>query len=546
VKSAFKPKRSSPTVDPQSEIDTLASGLLEQWLAVGWKLRRMKPDYHLDYLLERVEHGELTGKIVYLQQKGHRSVAFTNGFTGEAMEKKHLRYYAEKVDLPVFLVCVDTIKRKGYYVFLQEWIDHYLSAEKLRGEGTRTVKVPLAKCLDEVPTLINDVQHSLRYMREKRPGSILAAMSAEERRVAALDPRFDVRLDIIGGQKFYHLRAKEDISVSLKVTGDNIKLFQELYDYGKPLSAGPDGITVQGLPIIEQHAAEAGMPQIAFGPQSALEVQWNVWSDDAASRFRLTLEGPMTRGAAGYLFRGQQKGGPIRVEIRFPLVGAPNAGTACLSLSWDFACWVGQPIADLCYFDGVLMFGRLLKKSATIRHSLNYQGRDFFPGDFNGPETEPASLIEGLEVIADARIAAEIFRVHPTMQALNSITVDQARVIANLRELATAGGHCRTGMNFSLNATLSNISDPSSILRRVDQPPGPYRVVIPGKVGAIFDARVELGTLEYTLDPARLVITDEARRRLEAGDNSDVAAEIQGVGEATFSVRRVPSEDPGG
>jgi hypothetical protein len=56
---------------------------------------------------------------------------------------------------------------------------------------------------------------------------------------------------------------------------------------------------------------------------------------------------------------------------------------------------------------------------------------------------------------------------------------------------------------------------------------------------------VELGALEYTLDPARLVISDEARKKLEVGDKSNVAAEVQGVGEATFTLRLVPPEELG-
>ncbi len=110
-----KPKIPGLTVDQQSVINTTANGFMQVWFASGWKLRPMVPDYHVDCLLERTEGGELTGKMVYFQQKAHVGVKFKDGLAREGMELKHLRYYAEKVEFPVFLVLVDTEKTKAWY-----------------------------------------------------------------------------------------------------------------------------------------------------------------------------------------------------------------------------------------------------------------------------------------------------------------------------------------------------------------------------------------------------------------------------------------------
>lgn len=232
MKPAKKIKVPGPTVGAQYAIDQKGSGLMQQWFAAGWVLKSLRPDFHLDYLLEQANGGELTGRMVYVQQKAHAKVEFKDGVAAEKMERKHLRHYAQKVELPIFLAVIDTATGTGSFLFLQEWFDQNLSAEMLEGEGQRTVLVPQAQSIQDLAAFLTAFQKSLLYMKARYPGSVLDAMSAEERRVAAMDRRFGVKLDVIGGTKHFHLQPKQHVTMTLKAAGENVRYLEDLVNYG--------------------------------------------------------------------------------------------------------------------------------------------------------------------------------------------------------------------------------------------------------------------------------------------------------------------------
>src|SRR5579862_8184677 len=120
------------TFGKASDIDSNASAYVIQQFASGWVRRPRIPDYYIDHDIERIEAGEPSGKIFYAQQKGHEKVEFKNGLTIQKLKTKHLRYFDEKIVVPVFLFLIDVTNKIGYYLFLQEWIDKHANIKNCR------------------------------------------------------------------------------------------------------------------------------------------------------------------------------------------------------------------------------------------------------------------------------------------------------------------------------------------------------------------------------------------------------------------------------
>src|SRR5436309_3008109 len=95
-----KPKKKHPTVGPQALIDKVATALVNGWLASGWNVHPIVPNYHEDYIVERIDVGELSGVKISAQQKGHATIVFKKGLWSEQIKTKHLRYYDRKLAMP--------------------------------------------------------------------------------------------------------------------------------------------------------------------------------------------------------------------------------------------------------------------------------------------------------------------------------------------------------------------------------------------------------------------------------------------------------------
>ena len=201
-----------PTVDEPSQINEIGSGLAQLWFARDWKRRPQQPDYHIDYILERVDNGELSGRLLGIQQKAHRTLVFTDGFAAESLSKKHLRYYLGRLELPVILLSIDTTSQSGYFLFLQEWLDQNGGLAALTGNGTKNVRVPQAN------RVVKNEPHRVELVHDSSRGFLNSAF---------LQPAFAVLgLHVANGQ--------------------TLKKRREVFDAGQPASHGACFQTVLG------------------------------------------------------------------------------------------------------------------------------------------------------------------------------------------------------------------------------------------------------------------------------------------------------------
>lgn len=175
------------------QIDDRAQPILRELLPISWVLNAQSKDYAKDFLVEvGSDDYEMTGDAFYIQLKGQEQPTFVmdGQFLSFSLETKHAKYYLDNVkDLPVFLVVVDVTSKKGYWLFLQEFLG------ELAGWRNRTsvvVRIPVQNELSNSAELRNEVTRAKKWLRLRHPGSINDAIAARAEQVRRRDDRFDM------------------------------------------------------------------------------------------------------------------------------------------------------------------------------------------------------------------------------------------------------------------------------------------------------------------------------------------------------------------
>src|ERR1017187_5297465 len=535
-------KRSSPTVDENAELDSAATALVQLWLTLssGWQLRRRLPDTFIDYEIERIESGEPTGKVFYVQQKAHRSVVPNGLIVTQVMETKHLRYYAT-THIPVFIIVVDVTAKVGYWVFVQEWLDKLPNADRLNDQETLTVTVPVANRLDDIPALLSAFRRAVTYMREKFPGTIEAAINSEIARLTAIDPRFDIKLDVVDSKKHYHFTPRELVPIRLKIAGNQTEPLRELMEYGRPLDLPSGTVEFDNFPLLDAIKPVGSLAALKLSAVLSQRCDLEFWVDEQSDAPRVHLVGPITVGTAGMLYLGGQESLPLNVEIKTPPLQLKRPSQGTMTVSWDWSAWSGIELLNLPYFEALLSLSQAATEGKTIRHRFSFQGGHLTSGILGKPNGDspfaaPALLLKTLD---KARKLAKALNVNPSLPPVTALTEEDFRDITFAHAILLEGGYSITGTGISVSLTLNSLE--KTALEALSQHgiSGALRMEHPSQKGRIFGTEIPLGRLEYILNPADTAVNKDALAKVVTGISDELDVEVVGIGRATYSVRQM-------
>ena len=244
------------TVGDRFATSESAYTILRQLLPAKWIIRPQNPDFHIDYLLEPSEAGELTGINVGIQLKGWAPKKNRGDQPAHSLKTKHLLYYLEKCELPVFLVLIDVTKRRGYWVLTQQF-GQALNRELLRTRKRILIRFPPQDTLVDIPRFRLAILDAVRFMRDLRPGSIEAAISQRKKELEAKDKRVEVQVDMVGGHQSIILNPKEEFPFTVSFNTKDpktIKDIQDFFEKGTDLSIRRDEIEFKGCPLFNEIA----------------------------------------------------------------------------------------------------------------------------------------------------------------------------------------------------------------------------------------------------------------------------------------------------
>lgn len=393
---------------PEShQIDELAQRVLRNSLPESWVINEHHKDYGKDYLVEVVDSdGNLTGKTFYVQLKGQRTVKYSKDkkHAKFQLESIHARYYSEKVmDIPVFLVLVDTTLEKGWWLFLQKLLK---VDRRWETKQSMSIGLPLANGLSSPEELRIAAESAARWIRSRNSNSLPDAALALKEDMMHSDPRFDVSVTYNGTEIMTYLNPIEPVQMQVTFKGESKDIDSKLHDLlgrGLPVKFAPGEIEFEGMPLFSGGADCELVLQTEYREAVALSLR----SRRADSTILATVE-----GIPGTLSGGQSE---LRCAGRFP--NAPirlsadrivPSESGSLKFRLEFREWDNRPILLLPYFDQLQPFLESMEETAKIDFEMYLDGNRIFFSNCHSLQIEHSTFI--VRLVKCLRKARKIFQ----------------------------------------------------------------------------------------------------------------------------------------
>ena len=131
----------------QHRIDASAKAILMKNAPKNWSLAEPSEDYGNDYFVKVFDKDtdEATKISFIIQLKGTEDYKKDEKHVKFSISTDYLKYYYYKVDMPVFLVVVDTINEEYCWLFIQKYINEELNVKKpnWKSQQTITLYIPI-------------------------------------------------------------------------------------------------------------------------------------------------------------------------------------------------------------------------------------------------------------------------------------------------------------------------------------------------------------------------------------------------------------------
>lgn len=490
------------TVGDRYATSQTAYTILRDLLPAKWIIRTQEPDFHIDYLVEPTEAGELTGINLAIQLKGWTPRKNKANSPAYSLKSKHLLYYIQKCELPVFLVLIDVTNRRGYWTFMQQFAQSlppsHLDHKRI------LVRFSTENNLADTPRLAKAISQALAFMRELRPGSIDAALLKKKQELEAKDKRVEVQIEVVKGRQNFILSAKEEIPVSFQFNTtdpETAEAIKDFYEKGIDLSIKRSEVELKGSPLFEELGAN---PDEKLTIHHGKDVEGHAlftWSNGGPDS-HVYMPGKF-RPALKYLtFDASPPGSPLKLQSCVPWKVAFTPEPFSMSIAFQPKEWKNQRIVALPYFETICRFFRAALTGQQTELRLYVQGNSLGASAMDGHDIQVLKpALHLLETLDRARALAAHFKVDPVLPAFSAPikrhleTVDQLHAMIFADEYRQPAPHAKLSFK-------GFTSDPQALLRPEI---GPLIVVQPAREYHLFNCPVTLGPVQTQFTEMKLV-----------------------------------------
>jgi hypothetical protein len=491
-----KEKRSA-TVGEAHVTNKISELIFQRSLPAGWLPRKQEPDFHIDYKVELVEAGELSGINFGVQLKGWVPKKGRRKGPCYSLSTKHLRYYVEKCTLPIFLVLVDVTAEKCYWVFVQQ---HAKEKLKPNWENQKKIMVHFSE-RDELSgeQLIAIIRTANDYVRELHPGSVQAAVSHQKTKFEAKYPQLFFDVSYGGGKMHLDVQPKGEMPLTIRVPAEvHLKAIQECFEKGKDVQFSTTGVQFVGSPFFDEHVNEKpGLVRLLKEPIGHGEAQIS-WTDETGPAF-LVIPGKFKRGSKFITFQGGLDGSPLALETWFSPQALDQGQVPNSHFLFGVHHWHGKQVLGLPYFEQIRkLFGRK-QAGLPMRFELFFEGNSVGHTSFHEPDPkriEPMCML--LNFLDKARRVVRHFEINPCLS--ERISATDLISVNELYDLIVSKRHdySVTGQTFTLS-----MREPSQSADMTGQTLSMTAEL--DKVYSIFQTRFCVGVLRETTSDIRFV-----------------------------------------
>ncbi|HKP04996.1 MAG TPA: DUF4365 domain-containing protein [Chthoniobacterales bacterium] len=516
-------KRSNqPTVGPSFVIEQRAIEVLKSLLPDSWLWRAQVPDFFVDYNVEIVEAGELTGLQLGVQVKGSHSVTIRKGGIRFRMNRKPLLYYRDDARLPVFIALVDVTERNAYWVFAQKYLREHAAAARLDSQNTLSVTFNLADSFRDLARFSEAVKQAEQYVRDLYPGSIGAAIEQRKTTLQKLDPTIGVDVSFQAGREVIDLHPTAPLCLTF-TSGDSEtrRQFLAMVKRGDVFLADMDLIGPHDSPLI-QTLMPAGRYKLRFEPESrpgSVQLRWK------NSKF-LQIEGYWQGGIEVMRFGGRLPHSPLSVEISLTR-GATDEFSISVSTPLRLDEWEGQALSCLAWFDELRSLAATLATEEEVELAYFVEGLRVGRGQLAATNNDANQRMHReLDWFGRVRSVAEHYGIDPRVPKPSDITYQTERELDALWAL-TRGDSFQdfiSGATFGCTVE-SETALPAQWRTGEPQPHGMMKIIGTAAFD-LFGYLIEIPDVENTMTDVELISFEDTDRPLKkrlnfrAGENA--------------------------
>ena len=420
-------KRSThPTVGPTFVVEQKAIELLKSLLPDSWLWRPQSPDFFVDYNVEVVEAGELTGLQLGIQVKGSQSIKVRKGGIRFRMDRKPLLYYRDNARVPVFIALVDVTQRKAYWLFAQRYLRENAGAARLDSKNTFSVTFDVADCFSDHPRFTEAVKAAEHYLRNLYPGTPVAAVEQRRQALQKLDPKIGVNVSVQAGHEVVELHPDAPLSLTFgSREAEARERFLAMIKHGDVFLADMDLLGPVDSPLMRE-LMPVGRYKVRFEPESrpgSVQLRWQ-------SSMFLNIDGSWRGGTEITRFVGSLSKSPLSVEITVSRGAAAANDDFSISVSTPLRleAWDGELVSYLPWFDELRSLAATLASGEEVELAYFIQGVRLGRGQMTATNKHVNQLLHRkLDWLGMIRFLANHYRLDVRLPKTADITYQMER-----------------------------------------------------------------------------------------------------------------------
>jgi len=427
------------TVCKNFGIDQRAMKVFLASLPDHWLPRKQDPDFFIDYLVEIVENGEPTGKHFGVQIKGYEDTPSAPKALTYRFKTKHLYYYLNRSQHPIFLLLVNVTTREGYWIFAQKFLKEMALQKIFDQQESLTIHFEIEDSLYNLTKFKCLLPEAERFVRDLHPGSIHAALEKRKAELEKMDPRCSVSISVENGKEQITVTPNESFPFTTKIQHQTEEEWKKLFERGEKLKLKQGDLEFTGAPIMQEALKNIGGEfEIQYGKDTPASI--HIISKTEPGKV-IPIEGRLRTGTKFFNFQGQLPNSPLSISFEVSWESALKAECFNLSIGFSPKNWTGQPILSLAYFDQITAFASAFSGPQNPGMEIFIQGNSALKGVLGCEGTElTRGINQVLEWFRKCRLLAKHFEVNPHFPSLDKFREKKMDALARLYALLTEQG----------------------------------------------------------------------------------------------------------
>jgi hypothetical protein len=488
-----------PSVGKSLEIDQRAIKLFLNWLPDNWLPREQKPDFFIDYLTEIVHEGEPTGVHFAAQIKGFEEDPHNSKPLCYPFKTKHLKYYRDRVQHPVFLFLINAASGEGYWLFAQKFLKENVQKDVLEKQDSLTIHFLKDDDLLNLTKFKCLLPEAERFVRDIHPGSVQAALQKKKTELEAIDPRCSVSLSIQNGKEHFEISPNEEFLFSTNIQGVDEASWKDFFEKGSKLKVKREDFKSEDFALFNEMLKNFGDEiQIQCGKETPGSI--HVISK-AAERKIVPIDGMFRSGTKFLSFHGQLPDSPLSISFGVSKEAAIKGERFDLSVLFEPKKWFGQPILLLAYFDQIVSFKNAFEGGAVVEMEIFARGNSLVRGGIGDAIEIVAGMTKLLGWLNKCQFLARHFKVNPPLPELKKYGRQKMNMLAQVYDLLNRLGTTVPAVNAEVTCFGDKVLSKAEII-------GSDKILTMDRPDQIFDffgIPIRLGTTRDVLTDMELI-----------------------------------------